>query len=366
VHEVLNAASARPIGQQLAAAVGAQLALLAALFAGLGLGAWSLAGLAYAVGLCALLGAAARRARVRTLGPADLVTLARAALVAGVTALVADGLGPGDPSVVALVVLVVLATVALTLDAVDGRVARRTGTASALGARFDMEVDSFLVLVLSVHVASLLGPWVLAIGAMRYAFVAASWAMPWMRASLPPRYTAKLVAAVQGITLIVASAEVLPHALAATLVGVGLGLLICSFGRDVRWLRRHAGRSPVVDGHARPGPRHVVAHPSVSHTGNHYRTASPGGEGHDVGSSARSPRGAPCPACPTGRACPPIRRGDDNRGRHAGVISVRAVVTPSSRVETRSSCTRSRASSLSRTTTCPSWRCPPRSPMRWA
>ena len=255
-------ASARPIGQQLAAGLGAQLALLAALSAGLGLGAWSLAGLAYAVGLCALLGAAARRAKARTLGPADLVTLARAALVAGVTALVADGFGSGEPSVVALVVLVVLATVALALDAVDGRVARRTGTASALGARFDMEVDSFLVLVLSVHVASLLGPWVLAIGVMRYVFVAASWSLPWMRASLPPRYTAKLVAALQGIILIVATAEVLPHAVAATLVGVALGVLICSFGRDVRWPLRRADRSPAVD--AQQGPRSVPPAPPTT------------------------------------------------------------------------------------------------------
>ena len=262
VHDVLNAASARPIGQQLAAGLGAQLALLAALSAGLGLGAWSLAGLAYAVGLCALLGAAARRAKARTLGPADLVTLARAALVAGVTALVADGFGSGEPSVVALVVLVVLATVALALDAVDGRVARRTGTASALGARFDMEVDSFLVLVLSVHVASLLGPWVLAIGVMRYVFVAASWSLPWMRASLPPRYTAKLVAALQGIVLIVATAEVLPHAVAATLVGVALGVLICSFGRDVRWPLRRADRSPAVD--AQQGPRPVPPAPPAT------------------------------------------------------------------------------------------------------
>ena len=39
---------------------------------------------------------------------------------------------------------------ALALDGVDGQVARRTGTASELGARFDMEVDAFLILVLSV------------------------------------------------------------------------------------------------------------------------------------------------------------------------------------------------------------------------
>ena len=43
-----------------------------------------------------------------------------------------------------------LSSVALALDGVDGQVARRTRTVSALGARFDMEVDAFLVLVLSV------------------------------------------------------------------------------------------------------------------------------------------------------------------------------------------------------------------------
>ena len=58
----------------------------------------------------------------------------------------------------------------LVLDAVDGRVARRTGTTSSFGARFDGEADAFLILVLSVYVAARLGSWVLVIGAARYAF----------------------------------------------------------------------------------------------------------------------------------------------------------------------------------------------------
>jgi hypothetical protein len=61
-----------------------------------------------------------------------------------------------------------------------------------------MEAGAFLVLVLSIHVAVLLGPWVLAIGVMRYALVAASWTAPWMRSALPTRYSAKTVAARQG------------------------------------------------------------------------------------------------------------------------------------------------------------------------
>ncbi|MGQ0715754.1 MAG: CDP-alcohol phosphatidyltransferase family protein [Pseudonocardiales bacterium] len=223
---------------QQAAGAGVQVVLLAALsvVAGLRPVGW-LAGIAYIVGVCALLTAAVHRARVTTLGPADLVTLVRAVLVGGVTALVADGLWNGDAPVAPLVVI---ATVALVLDAVDGQVARRSGTASALGARFDMEVDSFLVLVLSVYVAVLVGPWVLAIGAMRYAFVAASWMAPWMRSALPARYSAKAVAALQGIVLVVATSEVLPHPLAVALVSTALALLVWSFGRDVALLWSNA------------------------------------------------------------------------------------------------------------------------------
>ena len=40
-----------------------------------------------------------------------------------------------------------------------------------------------------------LGIWVLAIGAARYAFLAAGWLLPWMREPLPPRHWRKVVTA---------------------------------------------------------------------------------------------------------------------------------------------------------------------------
>ena len=141
-------------------------------------------------------------------GPADSVTLARATLVGAVTALVADSFTRATPTVL----LVCLSAAALVLDAVDGWVARRTGTTSPLGARFDMEVDAFLILVLSVAVARSVGPWVLAIGWARYAFVAAGWLLPWLTTPTPPRYWCKVVAAIQGIVLTVAVVGVLPPA----------------------------------------------------------------------------------------------------------------------------------------------------------
>ncbi|MEV1116300.1 CDP-alcohol phosphatidyltransferase family protein [Actinosynnema sp. NPDC049800] len=214
---------------------GGQVVLLGVLEGTVGLGVlgW-LAGLAYAVANQALLSGAVQRSSRGALGPADRVTVARGLLVGGVTALVADG--GHYPAL-----LVAVAAVALALDFVDGQVARRTGTASAMGARFDMEVDAFLILVLSVHVALTLGPWVMVIGALRYAFVVASWGLAWLRDPLPPSYARKVVAAVQGIALVVAASGQLPYP--DVLVGLALASLVWSFGRDIAWLWRNAPAS---------------------------------------------------------------------------------------------------------------------------
>jgi phosphatidylglycerophosphate synthase len=166
--------------------------------------------------------------------PADWVTLARALLTAGVAALVADS--ATSPLPVAAVVG--LSSAALLLDNVDGRVARRTGTATPFGARFDGEVDAFLILVLSVAVSRDYGGWVLVIGLARYALLVAAWAVPWLAAPLPPRYWGKVVAAVQGIVLTAAVSAVLPRPVGMVAVGVALLLLAESFGRSLLWLFR--------------------------------------------------------------------------------------------------------------------------------
>ena len=131
-----------------------------------------------------------------------------------------------------------LAVVALALDAADGWVARRTGTASVLGARFDGEVDAFLIAALSVYAAPTYGAWVLAIGAARYVFLAGEWLVPWMRAPLPPRRWRRVVAALQGVVLTVAAAELLPRALTQVLLAAALAALAVSFGECTWWLWR--------------------------------------------------------------------------------------------------------------------------------
>lgn len=183
------------------------------------------------------------RAGTLRLGPADRVTLTRTVLIGGVAALVVDALlRPPE-----LAVLVPLAAVALLLDGVDGWVARRTGTASALGARFDMEADSVLILILSLHVAREIGPWVLLLGAARYLFVAAGWLWPWMRATLPARYWRKVVAATEGVVLLLVTAGALPGPAAQAALVLAVVLLAESFGRDVWWLWRRRRSDPAVN-----------------------------------------------------------------------------------------------------------------------
>jgi phosphatidylglycerophosphate synthase len=200
---------------------------------GIGVAGW-LAGAAYGLVLTVALSSGLHTAGLRRMGPANVVTLTRALLVGGVTALVAYSFQRPAP----LAVLVALVAVALALDGVDGQVARRTGTTTKLGARFDMEIDAFLILILSVYLAGSLGWWTIAIGAFRYLFVAAAWAAPWLSGALPPKFSRKVVAAVQGVVLVVATAGLLPQAATFIVVAAALASLTWSFGRDISWLWR--------------------------------------------------------------------------------------------------------------------------------
>jgi phosphatidylglycerophosphate synthase len=242
----------------LAAALVGLVALLTGLAATPGIHAGGVAaGLAGGTVLAVAAARTARGAGVETWGPGDLVTLGRAVLACGVGALVVDS-AAAHGAAGGLPVLVTMACVALVLDAVDGRVARRTGTTSRLGARLDGEADACLMLVLSVHVATTVGWWVLAIGLVRYAFAVAGRLLPWLRADLPARYWRKVVTATSGVALVVAAADV---SAGATYVGLALAVLLLaeSFGRDVRWLwqrRRHEvpGPAPAVGTAARIVP----------------------------------------------------------------------------------------------------------------
>ncbi len=75
-----------------------------------------------------------------------------------------------DPHINSAKFLLLLA--ASISDILDGLTARKVGT-THFGAKLDMELDAFFMLILSiiVHFFLMLGQWVLAFGLMRYAYV---------------------------------------------------------------------------------------------------------------------------------------------------------------------------------------------------
>lgn len=190
--------------------------------------------------------------RPRAPGPvttADLLTMLRllgAGALAAATVLALAGELPSRSWL-----LTVLIGATLASDAVDGPVARRSGTAGPVGARVDMEADAVLVLVLSVLAATVVGPWVLAIGVMRYVYVAASWARPALRRPLPYSLLRRAIGALQGTSLLTATIPVIPVKAATAVLAIALGLLVVSFGRDVIGQERAEARAR-IDGAREP------------------------------------------------------------------------------------------------------------------
>lgn len=127
------------------------------------------------------------------------------------------------------------AAVALMLDGLDGIAARRSGAASVFGARFDMETDAFMILVLSVIAFMLAkaGAWVIVSGLLRYLYVLAALVVPALTRPLAPAGRRKAIAAIQGATLCAVLAPVIQQPASALAAGIALALLIYSFGADI-------------------------------------------------------------------------------------------------------------------------------------
>lgn len=171
------------------------------------------------------------------LGAANAVTLLRVTIVGILLSILLAG---GSSAAV----VIALSIIALSLDGVDGALARRQKLESRFGAAFDMEVDSAFALVLSILAAlGPAGPAALLLGLPRYLFGVAGMALPWLNAPLAPRFSRKVVCVIQLIALIALQLPFLEAWLALTLVVVTVGLLAWSFGLDIVSLYRERARS---------------------------------------------------------------------------------------------------------------------------
>lgn len=169
-------------------------------------------------------------------GPADRVTLARAVLVLFLASLTSQP----DTLETLIWPFAILCLVALMLDGVDGHIARKTRTSSEFGARFDMELDAFFILVLCLAVLMLdtAGPWVMLLGLMRYGFVLAGFCWPWLNQPLPESFRRKTICVWQLVTLMIALLPVTPLWLANSSLALALLLLTASFATDIHTLYR--------------------------------------------------------------------------------------------------------------------------------
>jgi phosphatidylglycerophosphate synthase len=180
-----------------------------------------------AVGLLVWRGLASHRHG--SFGPANAITVLRAAIAAGLAGLLLAEPIPAEVAAGA-------GAAALALDGLDGRLARRTGLESAFGARFDMEVDALLLLVLAALAlgSGKAGPWVLAIGLLRYLWVAGGLLWRPLARDLPPRRRRRWACGFSVATLVAALAA--PAWLASPLCAAALAALIYSFAADLLWV----------------------------------------------------------------------------------------------------------------------------------
>lgn len=200
------------------------------------------AGVCYALVTALVAAGLSRHAPHRHFGVANSITLSRAAFGVLLLAIAAEeALGTGQVlDTASRWGLTVAATIALTLDGLDGWVARRSNMTSEFGARFDMETDGLLMmgLALNLAVAGIVGPWVLASALLYHFFRIAGRIWPVLTAPLIPSMRRKVICVAQTAFLIVPIAPIVPAWGAQLSCLTGLVLLVYSFSVDIAWLTR--------------------------------------------------------------------------------------------------------------------------------
>jgi phosphatidylglycerophosphate synthase len=175
-------------------------------------------------------------------GLANVVTLVRLVAVCTLAGLLAAPqlVTEAEAGAEAAWGLFALALAILAMDGLDGWIARRRGLASRFGARFDMEVDALFAAVLAglVLLHGTVGAWVIGLGALRYAFLAAQAASVRLRAPLPASHRRKAVCVVQLGVLSLLLTPPFDGGAAQALAALALAALCWSFAVDIRWLLR--------------------------------------------------------------------------------------------------------------------------------
>ncbi|MBX2885660.1 MAG: CDP-alcohol phosphatidyltransferase family protein [Granulosicoccus sp.] len=143
--------------------------------------------------------------------------------------------------------ITVLAILTVMLDGLDGYLARKYNTQSTFGARFDMEVDALLALIIALFLwqSNKVGIWILGLGIMRYAFIAAAHWIEALRNELYPSRRRKVVCVIQLLALCSLLCPVIDTPHSTTIAALALICLALSFIIDIRWLLQQSSSGSI-------------------------------------------------------------------------------------------------------------------------
>lgn len=169
-----------------------------------------------------------------------------------------------------------LAATAWSLDGVDGYVARRTGTVTERGARWDNATDASLVGVLALAVVKD-APWAPVGAALYPAYRVARRLRPGWRRPIPGSWRGKVVGGALTGTLLAGTVPGLPRGAVTVATGAAVGLVLWSFAVDLTWLERAARAERAVGSQEVPARAGEAAHADVGRA--HPPTGQPTAEG---------------------------------------------------------------------------------------
>ncbi|MEC9205676.1 MAG: CDP-alcohol phosphatidyltransferase family protein, partial [Pseudomonadota bacterium] len=137
-------------------------------------------------------------------------------------------------------ILPVLFFISLILDGLDGYLARLLDQTSEFGTKFDLEIDTFLLLLLSFSLykdfnANLA---VFLIPLYRYLFFILQFKLKWLRTPLPESMRRKFICFFVTLLLIISHFSFFPMYLVNGFINLSILLITFSFLKDIIWLYR--------------------------------------------------------------------------------------------------------------------------------
>lgn len=122
-----------------------------------------------------------------------------------------------------------LVIIPLSMDALDGYLARRFGQSTYFGQYFDMETDAFYVLLLCflLYSQQKTGVWILIPGLLRYVYVLAINALKWQDREEKGTFLEQIIGA--GFFVVLAMAFIMPDPLGAYVLAIPATMVIGSF-----------------------------------------------------------------------------------------------------------------------------------------